>query len=80
VQHRRTLDRLSTEVRAMAKSQDRPRRQPKRKKQPKAQAQPGATGTVAPSYQPPMRQVEVIKPKRKEREPEPQEPSPQDEG
>ncbi|HVM24572.1 MAG TPA: hypothetical protein VM253_04140 [Candidatus Limnocylindrales bacterium] len=64
----------------MAKSQDRPRRQPKRKKQPKAA--PGPTGTVTPSYQPPMRQVEVIKPKRKERErePEPQDPNSPDEG
>jgi hypothetical protein len=54
----------------MAKGRDRPKKEPKRKKQPKAA--PGATGAVAPSYQPPMRQVEVIKPKRKEREPEPQ--------
>ncbi len=64
----------------MAKGRDRPRKEPKRKKQPKAA--PGPAGTVAPSYQPPMRQVEVIKPKRKERErePEPQDPYPQDEG
>ena len=64
----------------MAKGRDRPRKEPKRKKQPKAPAQPGATGTVAPSYQPPMRQVEVIKPRRKEREPEPQDPESQDDG
>ena len=62
----------------MAKGRDRPRKEQKRKKLPKAP--PGPTGAVAPSYQPPMRQVEVIKPKRKERAPEPQEPSPQDEG
>lgn len=62
----------------MAKGRDRPKKEPKRKKQPKAA--PGATGAVAPSYQPPMRQVEVIKPKRREREPEPQDPNPQDEG
>ncbi len=62
----------------MAKGRDRPRKEPKRKKQQKAA--PGPTGTVAPpSYQPPMRQVEVIKPKRKEREPEEQVPNPQDE-
>jgi hypothetical protein len=64
----------------MAKGRDRPRKEPKRKKQPKAPAQHGPTGMVAPSYQPPMRQVEVIKPRRKEREPEPQDPNPQAEG
>lgn len=63
----------------MAKGRDRPRKEPKRKKQPKV-SPAGPTGTVAPSYQPPMRQVEVVKPKRKEREPEPQDPNPQDEG
>jgi hypothetical protein len=63
----------------MAKGRDRPRKEPKRKKQPKAAAH-GTTGAVAPAYQPPMRQVEVIKPKRREREPEPQDPNPQDEG
>ena len=62
----------------MAKGRDRPRKEPKRKKQ--AKAAPGPAGTVAPSYQPPMRQVEVVKPKRKERAPEPQEPNPPDEG
>lgn len=61
----------------MAKGRDRPRKEPKRKKQSKATAAPG--GMVAPSYQPPMRQVEVIKPKRKEREPEPLEPNPPEE-
>ncbi|MDQ2689744.1 MAG: hypothetical protein M3Y29_05670 [Chloroflexota bacterium] len=62
----------------MAKGRDRPRREPKRKakeKAPKNQA-----GPVAPSYQPPTRPVEVIKPKRKEREPEPQDPNPPEEG
>lgn len=57
----------------MAKGRDRPRKEPKRKKQPKAPPPQGQAGSVTPSYQPPMRQVEVIKPKRKEREPEPQE-------
>jgi hypothetical protein len=55
----------------MAKGRDRPRREPKRK--PKEKAPKNPTGPVAPTtYQPPMRQVEVIKPKRKEREDEPQ--------
>ena len=62
----------------MAKGRDRPRKEPKRKKQPKAQA--GPASPMTPSYQPPMRQVEVIKPKRKEREPEPQESNPPEEG
>jgi hypothetical protein len=63
----------------MAKGRDRPRKEPKRKAKEKApKNQPGTTGTVAPSYQPPTRPVEVIKPKRKEREP--QDPIPQDEG
>jgi len=58
----------------MAKGRDRPRKEPKRKAKEKApKIQPGSAGTVAPpSYQPPMRQVEVIKPKRKERAPEPE--------
>lgn len=57
----------------MAKGRDRPRKEPKRKAKEKApKGGPGAVGPVAPSYQPPMRQVEVIKPKRREREPEPQ--------
>lgn len=57
----------------MAKGRDRPRKEPKRKAKEKApKNQPGSAGTVAPSYQPPMRQVEVIKPKRKERDVEPQ--------
>jgi len=55
----------------MAKGRDRPRKEPKRKAKEKApKNQLG--GSVPPSYQPPMRPVEVIKPKRKEREPEPQ--------
>ena len=62
----------------MAKGRDRPKKEPKRKKQPKAST--GPAGTVAPSYQPPSRPVEVIKPRRKEREPEPQDPNPPDEG
>jgi hypothetical protein len=63
----------------MAKGRDRPRKEPKRKAKEKApKNQPGTAGTVVPSYQPPTRPVEVIKPKRKEREP--QEPTPQDEG
>lgn len=63
----------------MAKGKDRPKKEPKRKKAPKAAPVP--TGAVAPSYQPPMRPVEVIKPKRREREqPEPQDTNPQDEG
>jgi hypothetical protein len=52
----------------MAKGRDRPRKEPKRKPKEKAPKNPSAS--VAPTYQPPMRQVEVIKPKRKEREPE----------
>lgn len=63
----------------MSKGRDRPRREPKRKKQPKVHGA-GPTGTATPTYQPPMRPVEVIKPKRKEREPEPEEPNSQDEG
>lgn len=49
----------------MAKGRDRPRKEPKRKpkeKGPKIQPAP------SPSYEPPA-SVEVIKPKRKEREP-----------
>ena len=62
----------------MAKGRDRPRKEPKRKAKEKA-----PKNSIAPtSYQPPLRQVEIIKPKRKERErePEPQDPIPQDEG
>ena len=55
----------------MAKGRDRPRKEPKRK--PKEKAPKNQAGAVTPTtYQPPMRQVEVIKPKRKEREDEPQ--------
>jgi hypothetical protein len=60
----------------MAKGRDRPRKEPKRKAKEKAPKH-GTTGSVAPSYQPPTRQVEVIRPKRKEREP--QDPNPPDE-
>jgi hypothetical protein len=61
----------------MAKGRDRPRKEPKRKAKEKApKNQPGPS--VMPAYQPPMRQVEVIKPKRKERSPE-RETEPQDE-
>jgi len=57
----------------MAKGRDRPRKEPKRKAKEKApKGQPGSAGLSAPSYQPPTRPVEVIKPKRKERAPEPQ--------
>ncbi len=62
----------------MAKGRDRPRKEPKRKAKEKAPKHLGTTGSVAPSYEPPTRQVEVIRPKRKEREP--QEPNSQDEG
>jgi hypothetical protein len=67
----------------MAKGRDRPRKEPKRKAKEKAPKHPGTTGSgttgsVAPSYEPPTRQVEVIRPKRKEREP--QDPNSQDEG
>lgn len=55
----------------MAKGRDRPKKEPKRKKAAK-QPTSGTPGSIAPSYQPPMRQVEVIKPKRKEREPKPE--------
>jgi len=55
----------------MAKGRDRPRKEPKRKAKEKAPK--NVAGSVPPpSYQPPMRQVEVIKPKRKEREREPE--------
>ncbi len=63
----------------MAKGRDRPRKEPKRKAKETAPKYPGgAPGSVAPSDQPPTRQVEIIKPKRKDREP--QDPSSQDEG
>jgi hypothetical protein len=55
----------------MGKGRDRPRKEPKRKKA--AKQSPATPGSIAPSYQPPMRQVEVIKPKRKEREPQDEE-------
>ena len=58
----------------MAKGRDRPRKEPKRKPKEKAPK----NQSVTPTYQHPMRQVEVINPHRKEREPEPesQDPSP----
>ena len=63
----------------MAKGRDRPRKEPKRK--PKEKAPKNPTGSMTPTtYQPPMRQVEVIKPKRKEREDEPQDPNFPEEG
>ena len=63
----------------MAKGRDRPRKEQKRKAKEKApKPQAGASGTVVPSYQPPTRPVEVIKPKRKEREDEAQDPNPQE--
>ena len=61
----------------MAKGRDRPRKEPKRKPKEKA---PKHQSMAPPAYQPPMRQVEVIKPKRKEREIEPQEPNSPEEG
>ncbi len=61
----------------MAKGRDRPRREPKRKAKEKAPKNQANQAVAPPSYQPPMRQVEVIKPKRKEREE--REPEPQDE-
>jgi hypothetical protein len=65
----------------MAKGRDRPRKEQKRKAKEKApKHQAGASGTVVPSYQPPTRPVEVIKPKRKERDIEAQDPNPPDEG
>ena len=65
----------------MAKGRDRPRKEQKRKAKEKApKHQAGTSGTVVPSYQPPTRPVEVIKPKRKERDIEAQDPSPPDEG
>jgi len=61
----------------MAKGRDRPRKEPKRKAKAKApKIQPGSAGSIAPSYQAPTRPVELIKPRRKERTPEPE---PQDE-
>ena len=64
----------------MAKGRDRPRKEPKRKAKEKAPKQhpPGTPGWEPPRYEAPSRPVEVIKPKRKEREP--QEPSSNDEG
>jgi hypothetical protein len=56
----------------MAKGRDRPRKEPKRK--PKEKAPKHQSMAPPAAYQPPMRQVEVIKPKRKEREPEPGSP------
>jgi hypothetical protein len=54
-----------SEVRAMAKGRDRPRKQPKRKAKEKAPKLPPPS---TPAYEPPA-SVEVIKPRRKEREP-----------
>lgn len=64
----------------MAKGRDRPRKEQKRKAKDKAPKQhpPGTPGWEPPRYEAPMRPVEVIKPKRKEREP--QEPNSLDEG
>ena len=68
----------------MAKGRDRPRKEPKRKAKEKApKNQPGATGAagpLVPSYRPQTCAVEVIKPKRKERQVEPQESNPHEEG
>ena len=64
----------------MAKGRDRPRKEPKRKAKEKAPKQhpPGTPGWEPQRYEAPTRPVEVIKPKRKEREP--QEPNSLDEG
>jgi hypothetical protein len=51
----------------MAKGRDRPRKEPKRKPKQKAPKIPPTT-TSPPTYESPA-SVEVIKPKRKEREP-----------
>jgi hypothetical protein len=56
-----------SEVRAMAKGRDRPRKEPKRKPKQKAPKVP-PTSSPPPTYESPA-SVEVIKPKRKEREP-----------
>jgi hypothetical protein len=63
-----------SEVRAMAKGRDRPRKEPKRKAKEKAPKQHpiGSPGWEPPRHETPSRPVEVIKPKRKEREREPQ--------
>jgi hypothetical protein len=58
----RTSTGSKQEVRAMAKGRDRPRKQPKRKAKEKAPKLPPTS-----SYEPPA-SVEVIKPRRKERE------------
>ena len=50
----------------MAKGRDRPRKEAKRK--PKEKGPKAAPPASTPSYEPPA-SVEVIKPKRKEREP-----------
>lgn len=59
----------------MAKGRDRPRKEMKRKAKDKAPKQhpPGTPGWEPPRYEAPMRPVEVIKPKRKEREPQDEE-------
>ena len=58
----------------MAKGRDRPRKEPKRKAKEKAPKHPpGTPGWEPPRYESPTRPVEVIKPKRKEREPQDEE-------
>jgi hypothetical protein len=57
----------------MAKGRDRPRKEPKRKAKEKAPKQhpPGSAGWEPPArHDTPTRPVEVIRPKRKEREPQ----------
>lgn len=49
----------------MAKGRDRPRKEPKRKPKQKAPKLPPSS---TPAYEPPS-SVEIIRPKRKEREP-----------
>jgi hypothetical protein len=52
----------------MAKGRDRPRREPKRKPKQKAPKSPPAVAPPPPLFES-AASVEVIKPKRKEREP-----------
>jgi len=59
----------------MAKGRDRPRKEPKRKAKEKAPKQQplGTAGWEPPRREIPTRPVEVIKPRRKEREPQDEE-------
>jgi hypothetical protein len=59
----------------MAKGRDRPRKEQKHKPKAKSAKQhpPGTPGWEPPRSEAPTRPVEVIKPKRKEREPQDEE-------